>query len=74
MAKYPLIFISMGYKSIKLVIKSNKVYRVYSGDVEHMYFLRLNQIYNPNNTMGVVEISDKLIGTYRTDHWILNRN
>ena len=48
--------LSMGCNLIKWVIKSNKVYNLDSGEVEHMYFLRLNHIYDYNNTMGVVEI------------------
>ena len=71
--KGPIHFLRLGCNLIKWVIKSNKVYNVYSGEVEHMYLLRLNQIDDYNNTMGGVDIADQFRGTYRPDHWLRNR-
>ena len=64
----PVHFLSMGYNSIKWVVKSKKAYNLESGELEQIYFLSLNQIDNYNNTMGGggggVDIADQLIGTY----------
>ena len=55
-------FLSMGLNSIEWVIKSKKVCNVDSVEVEHINLLRLNQVNNYNNTMGVVDMVDKLRG------------
>ena len=67
-------FLSVVCNSIKWVIKSKKLYSVDSGEVEQMDFLRLNQTDDPNKTMGGVDIADQLIGAYRTNQWLFNRN
>ena len=69
----PVHFLSMVCNSIKWIIKSNKVYNLDSGEVKHMDFLRSNHINNYNNTIGVFDISYKLIETYQPAHWLCNR-
>ena len=50
-----------------------KVFNVNNGEWEEIKFLRMNFINNYNFTMGHVDVSDQLQGSYRIDRWVQNR-
>ena len=53
-------------------MQEKPVFNVDSGKVENLRFLRMNTIYDYNNTIDHVDISDKLKKTYIFDHWLCN--
>ena len=58
---------------IKWIEVKKKVYDVESEKYEEVKFLRMNFINNYNFTMGHVDVSDQLRGSYHIDWWVRNR-
>merc|ERR1711865_615504 len=69
----PVHYISMVSGRIEWIEITKKVYNVDNEQWEDVKFLRMNFINNYNHTMGQVDITDQLRGSYRIDIWVRNR-
>ena len=70
----PVHYFSMVCDTIKLVVMEKPCFNVDTGMVEILRFLIMNTIHEYNNTLGGVDLSDQLHGTYRIDKGVHNRN
>ena len=69
----PVHYLSMVCKELKWIEVQKQVYNHASGEKESLWFLPMNIIHDCNHTMGNVDFSDQLRGTYQVDHWVRNR-
>ena len=69
----PVHYLSMVSGRIEWIEVKKKVYNVESEKYEEVKFLRMNFINNYNFTMGHVDVSDQLRGSYRIDRWVRNK-
>ena len=69
----PVHYLSMVSPELKWIVREKACFNVETGEVENLYFLRMNHIHNYNSTMGDVYVSDQLRGTYRIDFWVQNQ-
>ena len=69
----PVHYLSMVSIRIEWIEVKKKAFNVDTNQWEEIKFLRMNFINNYNFTMGHVDVSDQLRGSYRIDLWVRNR-
>ena len=69
----PVHYLSMVSIRIEWIKVKKKVFNIDTNEWEEIDFLRMNFINNYNFTMGHVDVSDQLRGSYQIDIWVHNR-
>jgi len=69
----PVHYLSMVSEEVKRIEKEKEVYNVDTDEIEYVKYLRMGFIDTYNKTMGDVDLSDQLRGSYRLDRWARNR-
>ena len=69
----PVHFLSMACAELKWKTQEKDVYNIETGQVESLYFLRMNNNISYNQKMGNVDVADQLRGNYRLDIGVRNR-
>ena len=69
----PVHYLSMVSGRIEWIEVKKRVFNVDTNEWGEIKFLRMNFINNYNFTMGHVDVSDQLRGSYRIDRWVRNR-
>jgi len=60
-------------EEVKWIEKEKEVYNVDTDEMEYVKYLRMGFIDKYNSTMGDVDLSDQLRGSYHPDRWVRNR-
>ena len=68
----PVRFLIMVSNEIKRVEKIRKFYNVDTVMIDTMNFLRMNNIYHYNYSMGHIDMSDQLRDMYQMNYCIMN--
>ena len=68
----PVHYLSMVSGRIEWIEVKKRVFNVDTNEWGEIKFLRMNFINNYNFTMGHVDVSDQLRGSYRIDRWVRN--